>query len=333
MADMKRINRMVGILSMIDRGGKVTPKGLAERYGVAERTVYRDIGALVVDFPILFDEERGSYRFSEGYSLRKINLSSDEVRAVLVSKAAVAKLGKGIASAFDGLMKKLTFETGCKTGQRLHSLSPHYWLDIDPVGDCSAVQKQFDAVQKALDEKNSLEITYKSMYAQKMTKRIIDPYGLFCSKGVWYTLAYCRLKEDIREFALDCIQDTKPTDKYYTVPKTFSMDEYFKEGWHIITYGNPVEVNLWFSKDVARWIMRRKWHSSQKVTANKNGSIILKVTVNGTMELKRWLFQWGPDCEVLSPPEFRKEVAAELRSMSERYRNVAREMALTYRCQ
>ena len=57
----------------------------------------------------------------------------------------------------------------------------------------------------------------------------------------------------------------------------------------------------------------------------QDGSIVLKVTVNGTMELKRWLFQWGPDCEVLSPPEFRKEVAAELRSMSERYINGAGE--------
>lgn len=182
------------------------------------------------------------------------------------------------------------------------------------------MRKQFDAVQKALEEKNSLEITYKSMYAQKITKRIIDPYGLFCSKGVWYTLAHCRVKNDIREFALDCIQDVKSADKHYAIPRTFSMDDHFKTGWHIITYGKPVEVGLWFSKEVARWITRRKWHPSQKVTTNKDGSIVLKVTVSGTMELKRWLYQWGPDCEVLDPPEFRKEVAAELKSAAGLYK-------------
>lgn len=320
MADLKRINRMVGILSMIDRGGKVTPKGLAEHFGTSERSIYRDIRDIIVDFPIRFDEEKGSYRFVDGYSLKKVDLSPNEVRAVLVSKAAVAKLGKGVANAYDGLMKKIRAETGCKTGQRLHAASPQYWLDIDPVEESCGVQKQFDAIQKALDEKNSLDITYKSMGSQQVTKRIIDPYGLFCSKGVWYTLAYCRIKNDIREFALDCIQNIKPTDKYYTIPKTFSMDEYFKTGWHIITYGNPVEVSLWFSKDVARWITRRKWHPSQKVIANKDGSIVLKVTVNGTMELKRWLFQWGPDCEVLSPPEFRKEVAEVLECAAKKYK-------------
>ncbi len=39
MADMKRINRMVSILSMIERGGKVTPKGLARPFGVCENAI------------------------------------------------------------------------------------------------------------------------------------------------------------------------------------------------------------------------------------------------------------------------------------------------------
>lgn len=322
MADLKRINRMVGILSMIDRGGKVTPKGLAENFGTSERCIYRDMKALIIDFPIRFDKEKGSYKFADGYSFRKVDLSTNEVRAVLVSKAAVAKLGKGVASAYDGLMKKIKAETGCKTGQRLQSEGPQYWLDIDQVEDFCGVQKQFDTIHQALEEKNSIEITYKSMGVQEVTKRIIDPYGLFCSKGVWYTLAYCRMKKDIREFALDCIQNILPTEKYYSIPKTFSMADYFKTGWHIITYGKPVEIKVWFSKDVARWITRRKWHPTQKVESNKDGSIILKVAISGTPELKRWLFQWGPECEVLSPPEFRKEVATELKLMSERYRNV-----------
>jgi predicted DNA-binding transcriptional regulator YafY len=56
MADMKRINRMVAILGKIDRGDKVTPKGLAGHFGVSERTIYRDMEALIVDFPIFYHE-------------------------------------------------------------------------------------------------------------------------------------------------------------------------------------------------------------------------------------------------------------------------------------
>ena len=106
MADLKRINRMVAILSLIDRGENATPKGLAEHFTVHVRSIFRDLDALSSDFPIYFDEAANSYKFTEGYSLRKINLSQNEVRAILVSKAAVAKLGDGVAKAYDGLMKK-----------------------------------------------------------------------------------------------------------------------------------------------------------------------------------------------------------------------------------
>lgn len=36
-ADVKRINRMVEILGLIDGGKSITPKGLARHFGVAEK--------------------------------------------------------------------------------------------------------------------------------------------------------------------------------------------------------------------------------------------------------------------------------------------------------
>ncbi len=48
---------MVGILSMIDGRERVTPEGLADHFGTSERSIYRDIKALLVDFPIRYDEE------------------------------------------------------------------------------------------------------------------------------------------------------------------------------------------------------------------------------------------------------------------------------------
>lgn len=316
MPDIKRLERFVEMLSMIDRGEAVTAGSLAAHFGVAERTIYRDIGVLNVSgFPIYFDEEKGSYRFPEGYSLKKIDLSQDELRAMLVSKALFTRLGAGVSDAFDHLINKLKTEAGKKTVLRMKSATQNYWFDIDPVEDFSAVKKEFEAIQKALDEKTSLEIKYHTMRDEQERVRVIDPYCLFFSSGVWYTLAYCHLREGVRTFALDCIKSVKETGMRYTIPPDFSMEEYFKAGWHIFRYGKPVEVKLRFSKDAARWITRRKWHPSQKIEKNKDGSIIFSVTLNGTKELRWWVYHWGTNCEVLSPPEFRKEVLAELKAM------------------
>lgn len=315
MPDLKRLERLVEILRMIDRGETVTPKGLAAHFGITDRTIYRDILILQTDFPIAFDYERNSYCFSEGYSLKKIDLLPDELRAMLVSKALFTRLGGGVSDAFDHLMSKLKTEAGKKTVLRMKSATQNYWFDIDPVEDFSAVKKQFEAVQKALDEKTSLDIRYKGLNRQKETVRVIDPYGLFFSSGVWYTIAYCHLRKAIRQFALDCIKGLKLTDNSYTIPPDFSMDKHFEAGWHIIKYGKPVEIRLRFNDKAARWITRRKWHPTQKIEKNTDGSIIFSVRLSGTDEIRWWIYHWGPNCEVLSPPEFRKEVAAELKAM------------------
>ena len=118
---MKRINRMVSILSMIERGGKVTPKGLAEHFSASERSIYRDIKDLITDFPIHFDDEKGSYRFVEGYSLKKLDLTTDEVKAMLASKGVVSKLGTGLSKAYGSLMCKIKTEAGQKTGRRFQN--------------------------------------------------------------------------------------------------------------------------------------------------------------------------------------------------------------------
>ena len=321
MADVKRLNRLVEMLRIIDKGEKVTAGSFADHFGIAQRTVYRDLTALGgAQFPIYFDEERESYRFTEGYSFKKVDLTPNEIRALLASKAVISKLGKGVSDAYDSLMQKVKVEAGCKTSQRLATASKAYWFDIDPAADFTSIQKQYDAVQEALENNVRLQIEYQGMNDQEKSTRQIDPYGLFYSCGVWYTLAYCHLRKDTREFALDCIKKIKITDMPYSIPKTFSMDKYFEGGWHIITCGEPVEVKLWFSNDVARWITRKKWHPTQNIETKKDGSIIFKVTLQGTEELRRWIYHWGSNCEVLAPKSFRREVAEELKSMAAVYR-------------
>ncbi len=59
---------------------------------------------------------------------------------------------------------------------------------------------------------------------------------------------------------------------------------------------------------------------SERIEKRKDGAIIYRVTVRGTREIQRWIYHWGPNCEVLSPLSFRKKVQAELSAMLSVYR-------------
>ena len=87
----------------------------------------------------------------------------------------------------------------------------------------------------------------------------------------------------------------------------------------MIPHGKPVEVILKFSERYARWITRRKWHPTQDIEEQKDGSIIFKAMIEGTRELKWWTYHWIPYCKILAPAELRKEVAEDMRAMLKVY--------------
>lgn len=85
-----------------------------------------------IEYSIYFNKEHGSYRFTAGYSLKKIDLSHGEIMALLACKPVVSKLGRGVSKAYQGLMHKIKAGSGQTTGQRIKNIEGHYWFDIDP---------------------------------------------------------------------------------------------------------------------------------------------------------------------------------------------------------
>ncbi|MBI3583126.1 MAG: WYL domain-containing protein, partial [Nitrospinae bacterium] len=269
-------------------------------------------------FSITFDKRINSYIFTDSdFTLRDLDLNNDELTALLIGKQIAHRMGKPFEKAYQSLLKKAHKDTGIKTGEGLKKIEDkqQFFIDIDPMEGFDEIEKQYNAVSKAMEKKVEIEIGYKAMKNEKETKRTIAPYGLIFEYGLWYVIGYCNLRKGIRVFALDCIKDFKLTDKYYSIPDDFRLEEHFKPGWHMIRYGKPVEVVLKFGKEYARWIKRKKWHPTQAIEEKGDGIIIFKVTVEGTRELKWWIYHWIPYVEILSPPELRKEVMEEMRGM------------------
>ena len=315
----RKLRRLLSILRILDRHERCSPKNLAERYSVSIRTIQRDIEDLnYAGFSITFDEEQKTYRFTDpDYTLNDLNLNNNEIMAILVGQQVARGFGKPFESAFQSLLKKAHKDTGYKTSQGIKKIeeAPRFWIDIDPLEGFEQIERQYNAINEAMDKKVEIEIVYKAMKDEKETRRTVAPYGLTLQYGLWYVIGYCNLRNEIRVFALDCIKDFKLTDRHYSIAADFRLEEYFKPGWHMLRYGALVEVVLKFGKEYARWIKRKKWHPTQAIEEKEDGSIIFKVTVEGTRELKWWTYHWIPFCEILAPPELKKEVIEEMKGM------------------
>ena len=83
--------------------------------------------------------------------------------------------------------------------------------------------------------------------------------------------------------------------------------------------GEPQNVRIRFAAEVAGYISEKIWHQTQKIEAQKDGSIIFEARVAGTEEIKFWLMTWGSKAQVLSPAVLRDEMISEAKAMLQNY--------------
>jgi len=102
-------------------------------------------------------------------------------------------------------------------------------------------------------------------------------------------------------------------------PPEASVEGTFDRAWDIIADQDPVEVVIRFAPSVAARVQEARWHPSQQVTVEADGSLTWRATVAGTIEVRLWVLQWGDDAEVLAPLSLRNDVAATVRRAAERY--------------
>jgi predicted DNA-binding transcriptional regulator YafY len=84
--------------------------------------------------------------------------------------------------------------------------------------------------------------------------------------------------------------------------------------------GEAVNVQIWFSSDVAGYIREKIWHESQQIHPQDDGSIIFEAEVAGTDEIKYWIMSWGSKTVVLSPETLREEIQEEAALLLKNYR-------------
>jgi len=59
-------------------------------------------------------------------------------------------------------------------------------------------------------------------------------------------------------------------------------------------------------------VQESKWHDSQKLAQQKDGSVLAEFQLSDTEEIKRWIMSFGKHAVVLEPEELREEIKEEL---------------------
>ena len=164
----------------------------------------------------------------------------------------------------------------------------------------------------------SLSISYQSP-GSEARQWLLNPYGLVYFHNSLYLVGHVPEVDDLRTFKIDRMQSADVMEDKFQRPEEFDLARLYEHSFGIFRSSSSVRVRLRISAAAASSVIEKRWHLSQKVEPQIDGSVIVNYVLGDTTELKSWALSFGRHVEVLSPASLRHEIAAELAEMFKQY--------------
>ena len=223
---MNRLDRLTSILIQLQSKRMITAREIAERFEVTIRTIYRDIQTLRLAGVPIGEEEGKGYFLVEGYRLPPVMFTIEEARAlVTTSKILNYHTEDSLKQNYQSALLKIKAVLSLEDKDKLEFLDSRIGFH-KPWAPTSLY---LDTIQQAITESEKLSIKYHTRGENQIKERTIQPYAVYFSGAVWTTIAFCELRNEIREFRLDRIKELKLLQTHFKPDKNFSMEHYLAE--------------------------------------------------------------------------------------------------------
>lgn len=188
---------------------------MAERFGVSQRTIYRDMRSLLeAGVPVCGNSGIG-YSLVGGYKLPSLMFTKEEATAFLTAEKMIEQLTDTQNSNY--------FRQGMdKIRAALRTVDKRYLHDMDDViavyksrnaGETSTNSMQL--ILSSINDKLIMEVDYTNADENK-SQRALEAVGISYSHPRWYLSAWCHLRKEYRMFRLDRISNIKITGSKHT---------------------------------------------------------------------------------------------------------------------
>ena len=224
---MNRIDRLLGILTLLQSKKFVPAEKIAEKFNISVRTVYRDIKALVeIGIPVSFETQRG-YFVVQGYFLPPVSLTTEEANALLLSESLVYGFAdKSIRTHYSSALNKVKAVLRSSQKEKLDVLDDSIRMQMHP--NLVMNFEYLSILQSAIAAKTIIEIEYKNL-KEETSKRQLEPIGLIFYAFSWHLIAWCHARKDYRDFKISRIIRLRNTDMAFKNTSHIPISEYMKQ--------------------------------------------------------------------------------------------------------
>ena len=300
-----KIDRLIGILSILLQKEKVTAPESAQVFEVSKRTINRDIEDLCrAGIPIVTSQgSGGGISIMDGYRMDRTILSSKDMQMIM---AGLRSLDSVSGSHYYGqLMEKI------KAGSSFVSGSESILIDLSSWYKDSLTPK-IELIKDAIELGKTIKFRY---YAPgKDSQREIEPYYLIFKWSSWYVYGYCLLRNDFRMFKLNRMIDIahrKAFDKGREVPMPNLENEKL--------YPRKIHFKAIFDSSM-KWQLIEDFGVDSFVTL-EDGRLLFEYDFSDDDGMLAWMLSCGEKVTVLEPENVREKIFSIASNLVEKYGN------------
>ena len=299
-----KIDRLIGILSVLLQEEKVTAPELAERFEVSRRTINRDIEDLCkAGIPIrTFQGTGGGISIMDGYRMDRTVLTSRDMQMILAGLRSLDSVSKD--RYYEQLMEKI------KAGSsRFVSGQDSILIDLTAWHKDSLIPK-FEILQNAIENRHQVTFRYYAPSGESI--RTAEPYFLVFRWSDWYLWGWCLDRQDFRLFKISRMDELKETDIAYElreVPMPDLSDEKIFPG--------QISVKALFAPEM-KWRLMEEF-GPDCITEQDDGRLLFTAEYSDMENLITWLMTFGDKAEILEPLEARDKMIEIIRRIADIY--------------
>lgn len=296
-----KIDRLLHIITLLQRYPKLTIAELAERFEVSRRTISRDLNVLLdAGIPLIITSGwQGGIQLDPQFRLDRTLLTASDLQALISGLDGLDSVSKTAPGR--KLLEKLSLKP-LEDPEMLVDLASHYK---------DSLAGKIQDIRQAVRERRVLHFDYDSPSGH--THRQAEPCYLIYRWSSWYCYAWCLIKEDYRMFKLNRLWQLKITEQPCTHPRpprtSLKLDRWLQ---------SPAVTLMARFTYAARWRLVEEYGpDSFRETAD--GHLELRRDFANPNEMKQWILSFGSQAEVLEPQTLRIELEQEAHKMLQFY--------------
>ena len=223
---MNRIDRLLGILTLLQSKKFVPAEKIADKFAISVRTVYRDVKALTeLGIPVSFEAPKG-YFVVQGYFLPPVSFTTEEANALLLIESLVNGFtDKSIQSHYANALNKVKSVLRNQQKEKLEQLNDAIKLQKP---ECFNMNFEYlSLLQNAIAAKTIIELDYQNN-KEEISRRKVEAIGLVFYAFGWHLIGWCHLRKDYRDFKVARILKLRDSGLAFEQDSHIELNDYMK---------------------------------------------------------------------------------------------------------